>query len=104
MILETNEVEHFCELWKEDAQLVRDQFPTDRLLWVNYEELVSDSSGVIEALQEFTGAENIDVAVMEKKINTFDFDPKLQGNGEGLWLRPRSISEEIKGIIDKYNS
>ncbi len=102
MIYELHEIEHFCQLWKGDAQVVQDQFPSENVLWIDYNQLVEEPEVVVDALQGFTGAKNIDVAVMEKKINTFSYDPRLQKDAEGSWLKPVSVSEEIKNIIRKY--
>jgi hypothetical protein len=68
MVGEGNE-EQFLQSWNYNHQTIRQIIPSERVLYVQYEDLVKTSSSVIEKLESFSGAKGIDVEVMSHKIN-----------------------------------
>lgn len=59
----------FLQSWTYNYTTVRQLIPSERVLYVQYEELIQNPAVVIEKLESFSGAEGIDVEVMAHKIN-----------------------------------
>ena len=95
------ELEQFCQKWQQTLQMVQSNFPKEKLLFVDYQELLDRPEEVISQLENFTGAKGIKLAVMEKKINTYSNDQRQTAGREG-YLEPAELGDVAMEIIGKY--
>ena len=72
-------------------------------VWIlPYEKLIESPDAMIDQLQQFTGINNIDATVMQRKFNTFQTtDPKIEGTNKNGYIKPQPLSKaEIKIVTD----
>lgn len=102
LVQNETELEQFCQGWQHNIQQLRSNFPKEKLLWVDYQQLLEEPEKVISELEAFTGAKGIDRSVMEKKINTFSNDQRQAEGSEG-YLEPAALGDSALAIIQKYS-
>ena len=95
------EVEQFCQTWQYNFQVVTQHFPKSHLLLIDYGDLIGDPERVIRQLEEFTGAKDIQASVLQKKVNTYRFDSRLESGSEA-YLQPVALSPAYQQIVEKY--
>ncbi|MEO1623757.1 MAG: sulfotransferase, partial [Bacteroidota bacterium] len=70
MLVNPQEVHQFCHTHQQNCQYIRQQFAADRLLWLEYEQLVAAPEASIQRLEAFSGARGIDLGVFQHRVNT----------------------------------
>jgi len=101
LVRNENELEQFCQTWQHNIQQLQSDFPKEKLLFIDYQELLENPNKVIGELEDFTGAKGIDRSVLEKKINTFSHDQRQTEGAEG-YLEPAVLGDSALAIIKKY--
>ena len=103
MIQTPEDLHQFCYLWKQFTENATKLLKGKNVLHLAFEDLTSSPDNAIKQIEAFTNAKNIDKSVMEIKINTHDGDPNL-GVGDGLYLKPASLSDGEMAIIKSYTA
>ena len=69
MVHSEQDEQQFLQTWAYNHATTRQLIPSDKVLYIDYETLVSKPLATIQQLEEFSGARGIDPMVMKKKIN-----------------------------------
>jgi len=90
------EIRQFCTDWLEIMNSMMNRTEDRSLFLLDYNDLVSEPSLWIEKLSEFSGAQGIDPAVMNKKINTFGRQNSPNG---AEYIPPIELSEIERTMV-----
>lgn len=101
LIRNDQELQHFCHTYQQNTQTIKSSFPSDKVLFIDYQQLLHYPAPILQQLETFTGAKGIQEEVLQKKINTFKFDTRQDKNGEG-YISAKALSEEQKMIIQQF--
>lgn len=101
MVVSLNEIQQFCQTWKQFSHYTKSQFREENILYVKYEDLINEPEKWIKEIESFTGAKNIDLGVMERKINTYSNDHKLEVNADS-YLSPAELNEEEIVLVSSF--
>ena len=101
MIMGDNEINQFCHTWKQFSEYAMTHLKNENVLHLKYEALIADQEKWIGEIESFTGAKDIDKAVMKVKVNTYESDHKLEGSKEA-YLKPSALSEEEMKIVNSF--
>lgn len=101
MITHGQELQRFCQTWQQNLTFVQQQLPANQVLFVDYDALVKNAPPIIEAIEAFTGAQNIQVSVMEHRINTYVNNTSTDPSGKG-YMPPAELSGEDQRIIEAF--
>lgn len=101
IITNEEELRRFCHTWKNNTQLIEQQFPADKVFFLDYQKLIDQPQIVIPQLEQFCGASDIKASVLKKKINTFKFDTRQDEEGHG-YISAQPLNEEQHAIIQQF--
>jgi hypothetical protein len=94
------EVQEFCRAWAEGADYWRSVADDPAVLLLSYEELTAHPTETLARLAEFTGANDIKPAVLQRKINTWTGDKALV-DAENGYLPPVELTAAEQQIVDE---
>lgn len=88
---------HFCQTWVQGEKALKElnAMHTDRVLSLNYHEMLEKKLETINLLESFTAAENIAADV---------FDRKLNNQNSPTATPPANLNESEQKIVDSYNN
>ncbi len=101
MVMGDNEVNQFCHAWKQFSEYAKLHLQNDKVMHLNYEDLIADPEQWINKIELFSGAKDIDRLVMQVKVNTYANDHKLAGS-EKPYLEPATLTEGELAIVDAF--
>ncbi len=99
MVNSLEELQHFCQIWKQYVDLADKHLKGDWVLPIDYEMLVTSPDETLNIIESFTGAVGIDRSVMKVKINTFNNDEKLDKEA-AAYLEPALLSDGEMDVIE----
>ena len=103
MIQNIGEVDQFCQAWKTHVDMAKQHFDEKNTLYISYESLIENPESILNELESFTGAHQIDRSVLEAKFNTYK--AKMDDENDetvGRYVEPSELSEEELEIVKKY--
>ncbi len=98
IIQSENDVQQFGHQWLQGVQFLVPQANPAQLLWLDYELLLQSPEEQIARIAAFSGAEGIQLEVMQRRINTFTYYQQEEHQVEG-YLPPSSLSAAEEAII-----
>ena len=101
MIQGLNELQQFCQTWRQFTDYAKLNFKGDLVLHLAYEDLIDNPDHWISEIEKFTGAIGIDRSVMTVKINTYENDQKLESE-QHPYLQPAVLTEEELAVISSF--
>lgn len=90
-----------CEARNQNLEGVRKLPFTNEILFIDYDHLVNDTASVIKELEAHTGAEGIDVSVMNSRRNVWEGDQRCAPMMPG-YLPPQELTDEELAIVNEY--
>lgn len=92
------QIVQLCIEWatnmRETAELSQDQ----RIMFVEYEELIAHRSAHLRLLETFTGARGVDPQTFDVKVNTFAGDPEL-GYSPTQYIEPAGLTGADRAAV-----
>ena len=101
LIVDLEEVNRFCEIWKNYTLIAKGLLVGEDVMHLNYEDLIADPGHWISEIERFTGATNIDQSVLSKKVNTYSNDTKLIDE-DNTYLTPADLTAVEQEIVGSY--
>ncbi len=99
MVHRLEDMQYFCNTWKQNKEFASQRLKGERVLHINYEDLISNPKEIIEKIALFTGAKGIDLSVIESKINTYiDLGRPLELG----YLKPASLTDEELNLVNMF--
>ncbi len=100
MLINESEINQFCHIWRQYTDYAREQITGENVLHVEYEKLIANPEEWIKAIEDFTGAKNIQASVLAVKVNTYSNDQRLKSNES--YLQPAELTESEQELVAKY--
>lgn len=101
MVVSIEELRRFCYTWKQFSDFASLHLTGEKVLHLQFEDLLENRETWINKIEEFTGAKSIDRNVLNVKVNTYNDDPKLIEQG-GAFLNPAVLNEEELEIVKSF--
>jgi len=99
MIRSMDEIQRFCQTWKQFSEYALQHLKGERVLHIQYEKLIEAPEKVIQQLEAFTEAKDIDRKVMQIKVNTYDNDVNDTLDN---YLQPASLNAQELDLVKSY--
>ncbi|WP_417671417.1 sulfotransferase [Roseibium sp.] len=99
------DLKEICQKWVSNSEIVvralkQDDFQVQNLLILKYEEFVDDYEKGVASLKEFTGLEDIDMSVTERKLNSW-YKTKHMVH---VYQEPVELTHAEKSVIENVCS
>lgn len=94
------EIRQFCTVWLQNMNFILGRSEDRVILRLEYQDLVTQPTQMIELLASFSGAESIDTQVLDKKINTWVHSDPNNPSVSG-YIQPIPLTEWEKRIVEE---
>lgn len=91
-------VAEFCDQWARNMADLSVLSEDERILFIKYESLLEQPEDHVRLLELVTGAENIDAAVFQIKVNTFA-GSREEGHSPDQYIPPAALTEAERAMI-----
>jgi hypothetical protein len=92
------DVSGFCLEWARNMAEVSQIAADERVLFVKYEDLVTQREDFVRLLELFTGADDIDPKAFDVKVNTYEGD-KIYGYSPSQYIEPMELSAADRAAV-----
>jgi hypothetical protein len=97
------QVYEFCQAWVEGVEYLLNLGDDPALLVLRYEELVSEPAATLERVAEFSGVEDMNPTVLQRKINSWTGEDYIAQAKDGYTL-PVDLTEAELQIAEETTS
>ncbi len=87
---------YFCEIYNQNLESLKSMSNPDYIHFVDYNNLVKNPEQTIKEIESFTNIRNINISVMDNRINTYSGDPRSSEEG---YITPSTLTQEEKEMI-----
>lgn len=94
------EVQRFCHIWKQNKDYALQNLKGARVFHLSYEDLVSNSTEVIQKIALFTHSDGIDASVLAHKVNAYKDYGRDLPNG---YLKPAELEKNELELVNSFN-
>jgi len=97
------EVYEFCQAWVEGVEYLLNPGDDPALLVLRYERLMSEPETTLERIAEFSGVDDVNPAVLQRKINAWTGEDYIAQAKDGYTL-PADLTEAEMQIVNDTTS
>lgn len=95
MVQGMEETKRFCMLWRQNFDFALQNFIGERVLHLQFNDLISKPVNTIKILEQFSGSSGTDISILKHKINTYTNDKNENG-----YIIPVELDKEELELVD----